>query len=465
MARSRSLVSMETRRLSKYMAGAPKRRLPAAVVEKAKHHILDTFAAMVSGSRLWAGGMGIKYVKSLGGPREAGVVGSRIVTRAANAALANGISAHSDETDDSNPPSGIHPGAPIVSAALAAAEHAHGSGEIFLRAVVLGYDVGCRSTQVLGVANLKKVRRSTHGYGGTFGAGAAAGAFQQFDAQQCRYLLSYCAQLASGCGAYMHDEGHLQKAYVFGGNPGYSGVSAAAMVAAGFTGPDDVFTGERNFLDAYSPAPNRAAFVEGLGKLYEIMRTSIKKWTVGSPIQSVLDSVVALVAKHGITVADIKAITVSLSPEKAGTADDRPFPDVNLQHLVSMILIDGGLTFASCHDRARLSDPRIGKLRKRIRIVSTPALSDNTFTHQAVVAITLRDGRMVEQYTQAVRGTRHNPMDRGEVVAKAHDLIDDILGAKQAKKLVNTVFALEAVDDMSCIRPLLAAKTPEILVR
>src|SRR6201988_2366066 len=146
---SPSPVSPVMHRLSAYIAAALRRPLPPTVVEKTKHHILDTIAAMVSGSRLAPGKKAIAYVKTLGGVKEACVIGSNITTSAGNAALANGMLAHADETDDSHAPSLTHPGCGIVPAALAMAERERASGEALLRAVALGYDIGCRLTQSL----------------------------------------------------------------------------------------------------------------------------------------------------------------------------------------------------------------------------------------------------------------------------------------------------------------------------
>ena len=133
-------------------------------------------AAMVSGSRLTPGKKAIAYVKTLGGVKEAGVIGSRIVTTAINAALANGMLAHADETDDSHAPSLTHPGCGIVPAALAMAERQGCNGTALLRAVALGYDVGCRLTQSLDAYQFRNDGHSTHSFGPMFGAAAAAGA-------------------------------------------------------------------------------------------------------------------------------------------------------------------------------------------------------------------------------------------------------------------------------------------------
>ena len=134
-------ISPVMRRLSSYIAQAGRKTLPGPVRETTKHHVLDTIAAMVSGAQLVPGRKAISYVKSLGGAKEACVIRSRILTSAANAALANGMSAHADETDDSHAPSLTHPGCGIVPAALAVAERERRGGEELLRAVALGYDV------------------------------------------------------------------------------------------------------------------------------------------------------------------------------------------------------------------------------------------------------------------------------------------------------------------------------------
>src|SRR5262249_30127968 len=149
--------------------------------EKGKHHILDTLATMVSGSRLLPGKKAIAYIKTLGGPQQACVIGTRIVTAAINAALANGMFAHADETDDIHHPANMHPGASIVPAALAMAERERRDGKSMLRAVVTGYDIGCRVTRVMHPEAFRAAGRANQSFGGVFGAATAAGVLARFD--------------------------------------------------------------------------------------------------------------------------------------------------------------------------------------------------------------------------------------------------------------------------------------------
>src|SRR5438874_1779317 len=158
-------------KLSAYMSEAGDRDLPAEAAEKTKHHILDTLAAMVSGVELPPARVALTFARAHATERTAEklatIAGTDIVCGAIDAALVNGMLAHSDETDDSHAPSHSHPGCAIVPAALAAGEQFGISGVRMLRAVTLGYDVGTRATMALGGFPFQmETHRSTHNIGG-----------------------------------------------------------------------------------------------------------------------------------------------------------------------------------------------------------------------------------------------------------------------------------------------------------
>jgi 2-methylcitrate dehydratase PrpD len=450
-------ISPVMRELSVYIASALRRPLPAAVVEKSKHHILDTIAAMMSGSRLAPGRNAIAYVKTLGGVKEACVVGSSIITTAVNAALANGMLAHADETDDSHAPSLTHPGCGIVPAALAMAERERRNGAALIRAVALGYDIGCRLTQSLDAYQFRNDGHSTHSFGPLFGAAAAAGALAGLRELQVRHLLSFAAQQASGISCWMRDRKHVEKAFDFGGMPARNGVTAATMVAHRFTGVDDVFAGERNFFVAYGRKPDPNVLVRGLGATYEIMNTNIKRWSVGSPIQAPLDSLLDLIREHQIKAEDVERLVVRVAHQGANTVDNRAMPDICMQHMCAIMLIDGKVTFASSHDEKRMKDRQVLGLRERIELRGDDALSAALPSRQAIVEILLRNGRQLRQHTRAVRGTAENPMTRAEVDEKSYDLMAPVIGKSRARKLCDAVWKLEKMRNVCALRPLLRA--------
>src|SRR6266481_6282083 len=227
-------VSPIMQQLSAYMSAASSRALPEEVVEKAKQHILDTFAAMISGSSLPPGRAALEFARAYGGKEIATVVASKIVCGPIEAAFANGVLAHSDETDDSHGPSRSHPGVSVVPAAFAAGEQFAISGAHFIRAVTLGYDVGTRINMSMGgPAYQALTHRSTHGTAATFGAGAAAGCAAALNAEQMRLLLDYTAQQTSVLGAWSRDAEHMEKAFLFGGKPAAGAVTAAFLVRSG----------------------------------------------------------------------------------------------------------------------------------------------------------------------------------------------------------------------------------------
>jgi len=441
--------------LSAYIAQALRKPLPAPVVEKTKHHLLDTIVAMLSGSRLLPGKKAISFTRSLGGAKEACVIGSRIVTTAANAALANGMLAHADETDDSHAASLTHPGCGIVPAALAMAERERRNGSALLRAVALGYDVGCRLTLSLDARQFREDGHSTHSFGPMFGAAAAAGALAGLKESQIRYVLSYTAQQASGISCWMRDEEHVEKAFDFGGMPARNGVAAAAMVAHGFTAVEDVFAGERNFFIAYGRAPDPAVLVKGLGETYEIMNTSIKRWSVGSPIQAPLDSLAELIRSHRFSASDVESLVVRVAHQGANTVDNRSMPDICMQHLCAVMLLDGTVSFKSSHDVKRMRDREVLALRGRIELHGDDALTQAMPRRQGIVELRLRDGREIRHHTEAVRGTAENPMTRAEVDAKSYDLIAPAIGRSRARELCDLIWRVEKVKDVRALRPLL----------
>lgn len=221
-------ISPVTTALCEYVAATLDRDMPPEVIAKTKLHTLDTIAAMVSGSQLKAGKLAARYVDSLGGKPQATVVGTAILTSPVNAALANGMAAHGDETDDSHLRGRFHPGCGIVPAALATAEIADRSGNDMLRAVALGYDVGARLIFSLGFGKLYSERHSTHSLSTTFGATAAASAMLRLDPRAVRHAFSFAAQQASGVPYWERDrEQHVEKAFDFGGMGARNGVTAA----------------------------------------------------------------------------------------------------------------------------------------------------------------------------------------------------------------------------------------------
>ncbi len=440
-----------------YMAKARTSAVPSAVLAKAKHHILDTIAAMISGTTIKPGAFALRYIAQLGGNSEAQVVGSRIVTSAINAALANGMLAHSDETDDSNGSAGLHPGCAIISAALAMAERENASGEDFLRAVILGYDIGSRTNKALGRDALRARNHLPFSIGGTLGATAAAGCLARLSEEQFRHLLSCGAQQASGVMTYARDTEHIEKAFIFGGMPARNGVTAATLLQCGYTGVYDVFDGHGNFLVAYAESPKPQELTAELGSRYEIMLTNIKKYCVGFPIQSALEGLIGLMAEHRLTADQVESITARLPESGAHTVNDREMPDINLQYVFAVNLLDGRLTFEAAHSFERMNVPEVVALRKKITVIGDPELTRARPEGQSIVQVTTRDGRLLEKRVTTFKGRSENPLSTDEVEEKAQELLEPVLKQPRTRQLMEAIDKLETLASVRDLRPLLSA--------
>src|SRR5437870_5320362 len=331
------------------MVEARDRVLAGPVAEHTKHHIVDTLGAIVSGARLKPGEMAIRYVRAQGGVPEASVLTTDIITSAVNAALANGMFAHADETDDAEPVTKTHPGSAVVPAALAVGEREDRSGEDFLRAVTLGYDLCCRLLMALGPDHVRATHRSAEGVSSTFGAVGAAGSLARLDEKGMRYALSYAAQQVSGIWSWERDTEHVEKAFDFAGMGARNGITAAMMAQAGFTGVPDVFDGEHSALQALSREPRPEELIAALGTRFFVTETAIKVFSVGYPIQAPLDAFLTLRRQHALTLDNVARVAVRPPEDGARAVDNRPMPDVNLQYVMAVAPIHGTLSFDPRH--------------------------------------------------------------------------------------------------------------------
>ena len=237
--------------------------------------------------------------------------------------------------------------------------------------------------------------------------------------------------------------------------PARSGVTSALLVQSGWNGIDDIFSGADSFFLAYAPAADRAQLVEKLGEGYEITRTDIKKWTVGSPIQGPLDAVAAIRARRSFEAEQVERVVVRLAPKVATVVDNRDIPDICLQHMMAIMLLDKTASFKAAHDKPRMQDAAVLRQRAKVQLVHDDDLAPLLPVRVAIVELTLTDGTRLVERVEAVRGTPRNPMPRAEVVDKCRDLIAPVLGSEKSARLIETVFAIEAVADIRTLRPLL----------
>jgi 2-methylcitrate dehydratase PrpD len=439
--------------LSQYIAGSATVAVPEDVRELGKRHILDTIASIVACRDLQAAVLGRRYAAASTGGGPVTILGTRERASLVDAVFASAVTGHAAEINDFSPSAYTQPGPPVLSTALCLGASRRASGTALLNAVVAGYELTCRIPKTLGVSNLRdRLGLANHGVGPVFGAAAAAASIMRLKEERIPDLLSYCAQQASGSWQWLLDVDHVEKAFVFAGMPARNGVQAALMVEAGFTGVPNcldvpggwlmsgMFNGPESDL-------NRRYLIEDLGRRYELPLVGYKRYPTGGPAQAGVEGMLQLVRR--VDRRQIDRVHIAM-PERADAFANAAMPALNLPYLCAIIIIDGRLDFTAAHSMMRKeSDQAVRALMSRVEVVHDPAQEREPRVESARVTVTLRSGDRQAVFIEGVSGFPTHPMTHEEVEAKAVELMGPSLGDAGAKRVVQLVWALERMTDVS----------------
>ena len=130
-------------------------------------------------------------------------------------------------------------------------------------------------------------------------------------------------------------------------------------------------------------------------------------------------------------------------------------PNLSMQYLIAVMLIDKALSFKAAHDEPRMQDPAVLRQKAKIKVLADESLEHLLPRRVAIIQITFRDGTTITERNDTVRGSPENPMNSEEVVAKARNLIVPVLGNEKCAKLIDRLLDLEDVRDIRELRPLL----------
>ena len=268
-------------------------------------------------------------------------------------------------------------------------------------------------------------------------------------------MLSYTGQQTAGMYTMFRDPEHIEKAYAMGGMPAHNGLQAALMVKCGWSGVEDIFSGERDFFHTFAPEEfDRNELVNGLGKRYEMLRASIKRWPIGGPIQGPMHVMNDLLKQYEFKIADVAKVIAKMPDKELEIVNNRPMPDISVQHLLAVMMIDRKLTFKTAHDFSRMKDKQVLKVREKIHAVGDPSLTDVQRRWRCVMEIHLKNGEILRGETMAAKGSFENPLNVAEENEKALDLIAPILGKKRSLVLLDSLWNIEKMKDLRSLRPL-----------
>lgn len=361
------------------------------------------------------------------------------------AALINGTAAHTMEVDDIYKDAIYHPGAPTIAAALAAAQDSGASAEVFIRAVIVGYEVSTRIGAVMGRAHY----RYWHNTGtiGAFGAAAAAASVYQLPAIPFMHSLSTVATFAAGLQQAFR-QGSMSKP-LHAGRAAEAGLLAAKAAREGVTGASAVLDdGDAGMGRAMSDNPDWSAGADTLGREFHITRMTFKNHACCGHTFAAIDAALVLQDQMGITADDIRRIVVSTygpaldvagNPAPASAAEAR----FSIPYVVATALRHGSVRL-SAFTAERLDDAQTRTLMERIQLEVDPELDGNFPSQRAArVTIETHDGR-IEQFLQPHRkGDPELPLTDEELGDKFRELADPVIGSGNAKALLEQLWALE----------------------
>ncbi|MCZ8108351.1 MAG: MmgE/PrpD family protein [Burkholderiales bacterium] len=380
---------------------------------------------------------------------------------AAGAALVNGTAIHGEDFDDTLEGAPIRVGAMVIPAVLAACERHDRSGEDALRGIVAGLEAVCRVNQVVPGA-IHKAGFHPVGVLGALGAAAGAGVALGLDAIQLARALGIAGSFASGIGEFLTEGAWTKRLHP--GWAAHSGYRAAMLAHAGFIGPRTVFEGRRNVFRVFGrdASPNLSALLDGLGETFLMEAIAFKPYACGTMIHPYIDCMIELAAT-GVAVDDI----VDIVCEAAEGPVDRlwePLADkrrpssgyaakFSMPFGMAVGFLEGDAGLAQFTDEKAL-DPRILALAGRIRYVVDPA-NPYPVDYTGHVRATLRDGSIREIRRAFMRGGRHAPMTRNELVAKfrgniAHGGMSDGAG----ERLLDFCLRLPTSPDLTALSAL-----------
>jgi 2-methylcitrate dehydratase PrpD len=290
--------------------------IPAPVVELGRKSILDGFGLALAGSVSEMGPLIRKYVEaqsSTGG--KASIIGTGMKAPARFAALANGVSIHADDYDDTQLSVAAdrvyglltHPTVPVLPAVFAMAETRGYTGKQAALAYQVGVEVECKVAEAIFPRHYNDGFHSTGTQGG-FGSVAACSKLLGLDATRTACALG----LAGAQGGGLRDNfGSMTKPY-HAGHAAETGVVSAELASMGWTASERILEAPSGWFHAAGGGFDPNAILNRLGNPWTFANpgVSIKPYPSGSLTHPAMGEMMRLIREHNIQPANVEKVDV-----------------------------------------------------------------------------------------------------------------------------------------------------------
>jgi 2-methylcitrate dehydratase PrpD len=427
--------SSVTRRLAEFAADPRHDEITDDVAHAVRRAILDSLGVAAAGTRHPASDKVIAMIESLGAAGKCRIIGSTLRADAVNAALANAVSAHVFDWDDTILPTRAHLGAALLPALLAEGETRDWTFERIIPAFAVGFEIGAR----INLAVYPSVHmRSWQGTGIAGGAGTAAaiGRMLRLSPEAIVHAIGIAATNASGLRATY---GSMSKPLNIA-RAGASGLQSTLLAALGFTSHPDIL-GEGKFLELFDDAPRHEVLFDGLGERWSILDNGYKPYPCGFVAHAAIDAVRDLRAQAGED-AELTRLRLRVSPESMRLMN-KTDPGNELEAKFSLIYdaavawVEGNVSPAAFEDAA-IADPRY----RSIMALTEITVGDDIAQHEAHADADLAGGGSIEVHVDHARGTTERPMSDSDLRQK-FELSFEIGGFDGADALAEFIMTAE----------------------
>ena len=447
-----------TAKLSTFAAGLTLGALPPEVVERARFLVLDLVGCIVRARYdVESTAPLLQATRALGlGIGTSGVFGDAAGYSPVGAAFLNSALAHSLDFDDTHAAGTVHPGAPVIPAALAAGEMVGASGADVLAAIVAGYEVTCRVALALPAAD--HYDRGFHPTAtcGVFGAAAAAGRVFGLSGAQIENAMGIALSQSAGSLQFLANGAWTKRFQV--GWSCMAGLTAATLAREGFKGAAEAIEGRHGFLNAYAPSPNPERAVQHLGAVYELLATGVKPYPSCRYGHAGIDAVLALRAEHGLMPNEIERIDYGLSnagmllvgapTNKKANPQNTVDAQFSAPFVLSVALATGGMNWESY---ALLQDPVVRELLPKVHCGFDAAIEAEYPANMSGRITIHARGRTFERTVIVPKGEPSNFLTEAELREKFAGLTGALLGASRATVLASAVLAIDHTADVSSL--------------
>lgn len=455
-----------TRELSRFLARTQFADMPAEVITRTKHLMLDGFGCGVLSAKLDWSRRSVEALRALDGDGPASVWGWTAKVPPMSAALLNGTFIQGFELDDYHPYGPLHSEACALPAVIGTAEQLGGvDGKRLLESTVLGFEVGPRIGMAMG--GLQLVSRGWHcgSVYGVLSGVAGAGKIRRLDESQFEDAIGIAATQACGL---MSAQFEAMVKRMHSGMAARSGVLAAALAGAGFTGIKRVL--ERDFggfaktfcgVDPF----DLSRLTEGLGKRWEVLRIAVKPaYSAMAGTHSAIEGALKLRAMPGFSVARIKEIRIGTTEamlHHGGFKLERPATAIGAQmshrYVVAVTLIDG-LPSVPQFSPDRINSDDVWKLLGRISVYRDRKIESRGEAGRwgTRLIVTFTDGRTEEVEVKFPKGGEKYPLSNQEIVQKYDRLAALVMKPAHAAMLKEMVLGLERLKDVGELSRLLS---------